>query len=105
MLLPEKVRIGPFDYNVQSMPERESRDLHLSGHYSGRTLLIRVDREQADQVVIETLFHEVDHAIFDLAGVDDKTPVEDIITRTSPLRLAVYRDNPQLVALIEWLCQ
>lgn len=104
MFLPETIRVGPFKYNVIPMKDGESEQLDAHGSCSNKNLVIKIDKGQADQMVVETLFHEIEHAINHLADVDDKTEEEDAVRRTTPLRLAVFRDNPDLFRLLKWMC-
>lgn len=75
------------------------------GHCVCEDTTILVAKKQSESQKRETLVHEIEHAIWDVAGLcgtgGEEAPLEglseeDIVKRTSPIRLAVYADNPKL---------
>lgn len=53
--------------------------------------------------VLETLLHEVGHAVHAVAAINDHSSEEEIVSRTTPIWMAVWRDNPLLLDLLcEW---
>jgi len=67
--------------------------------------LIWVSRDQSDAQVIETLLHEVHHAVNHVMGVSDATTEEDGTRRTSVVWLCVWRDNPVLLRTLSDWCE
>jgi hypothetical protein len=46
---------------------------------------------------VEVLWHEVKHAINELADIRDETSEEDSVRRSTPLEIAFLRDNPGVI--------
>lgn len=103
--LPETIKVGPYVYSV-SRDESKLRQFEheRNGQYSGRSdhekLEIQVDPNGAPAYQRETLWHEVKHCVLRLSGFSGKAGEEEMICRSSPLELAVLRDNPDLVEFL-----
>lgn len=94
MLLPDEIIIGPYTYRVRELTEEEY-ECDDEGGISHVNLVIRLHlRNRNPQFVLDTLLHEVSHGVNHVAGVDDDTKEEDQVTRTTPVWMQVYRDNP-----------
>lgn len=103
MKLPKSLRIGPFDYAVRMWTDEQSKSHEADGMCSETTIFIR--RSLEDQRMLETLLHELLHAIHDIADLGDKSDEEEFTRRSAPLLLCVFRDNPELLSLINKYCQ
>jgi len=89
--LPEHVRVGPFRYAVQIEDRPFLADdntvlCRQADHNAGR---IRVMRAAPDRMFV-TLWHELLHAIDDVAGTGLD---EDTVNRLAPVLAGVLRDN------------
>lgn len=99
---PASVKVGPYVYSV-GMDEAKIRQFEherqagFSGHSDHGALEIHIDPHNAPAYQRETLWHEIKHCVLRLSGFEGKASEEDIICRTSPMELAVLRDNPDLV--------
>jgi hypothetical protein len=105
--IPGKIRIGMHDIKTVSM-SKELRDVDDNdGLYSARTRLIHIWEEQEPTDIMETLWHEVKHGIFEATKLneDDKLEEEAVVSRSSPVELQVLKDNPKLLAWINWYCK
>lgn len=101
----DHVRIGHIDYAVRernlqwSITSGNDADCQFS---SG---VINVCTEgHCDASVLESLWHEVSHAINRLASITDRTDEEEQVLRTSPIWIQVFRDNPGFRSLINKFC-
>lgn len=105
-MLPTTIRIGHIDYRVLQATEpwhRETESYGITDPERG-TITIYHDNQPLP-VVLETLWHEVNHAINVLTNVTDKTDEEDQVRRTSPVWLQVFRDNPQFLQMVNTYAQ
>ena len=98
MQLPKLVHVGPHDYLVHVKERLPDDDF---GEIDFETLVITISGRVDIQVQIETLLHELLHAINQLADITDDTAEEDVVTRTTPYLLALIRDNPELISGIQ----
>ena len=92
--------MGPFDYRVEWTHGLKTLEMDASGMCLPEYLKIRVNHELPDQAKLECLWHEIAHAVNYVACIDDSTTEEDMVRRTSPVWLAVFRDNPELLDLL-----
>ncbi len=93
--LPTSVKIGPYTYAVRVEPgafPNDHNDRILCGESDHNACVIRVMERDPDQMVV-TFWHEVLHAIDDLAGTE---LTEDVINRIAPLLVMVLRENAGL---------
>lgn len=98
--LPEKILVGHLVYTVRPMTADEADESGAEGICSQRRETIRVSTAQCDRLMLETLLHEVGHAINWLAAIDDSASEEDYVLRTTPIWMTVWRDNPDLLDLL-----
>jgi hypothetical protein len=102
--LPKGIRVGPYTYRVETYAAH--------GHQAwGRCLYrehrigVAVGPEVSEQAVRTSLWHEVQHAVHELAGLNEggvpwPRTEEAYIGGTCALWLMVLRDNPALVAFL-----
>ncbi len=99
MIPPEQIKVSAFRYQVRF--DSAALQTRCNGTCDNNGLLIVVDPTLPYDQQADTLLHEVEHAIFYVAGVhDEKLTEHQAIDRTSTLRLAVLRENPDLVAFL-----
>lgn len=100
--LPKAIRIGNRDYAVRFFEADEEKLAtdDLSGHVIFAAGLIRIAKGQDKTWLLETLLHEIGHAINKLADLSDSSTEEDHVLRATPLWMAVFRDNQALLHLL-----
>lgn len=104
---PATIKVAALRYGVhfdraelaQAQKDAETNCLGATNHSQ---LRIVVDPLLPRDQRADTLLHEVEHAIFHVAGIGhkDKLTEHEVIERTNTLRLAVLRENPDLVAFL-----
>lgn len=99
-MIPFKtIRVGPFDIKIKQL-EGEARDTCL-GTFSDTTMSIAMrDVYETDQQMAETFLHEFLHALFSVAGIQDKDSHERTVALLSTILAGAIRDNPKQ---IDWL--
>jgi hypothetical protein len=104
--LPVTVKVGPFRYKIitdaQDLRDYEhNHGSHYVGYTSHKDLKIVIDATQAESQQAETLWHEIKHAVLHVIKFDKKDPsLEDYVYGTTPMELAVLRDNPGVVMFL-----
>lgn len=96
------IRIGCVGYAV-----KETEDLHsvdtagvkqwLHGHILLADAIIKIASDQADDIKLVTLWHEILHGILNNAG--QKQQPEGFIEALSFGLIQLIRDNPELITL------
>lgn len=102
--LPVAVRVGPFDLTVKiceaaDFTEREGET--TEGEWSDRDHLIRLrDTHPSALSLMDTLLHEIGHAIYDIYRLTDDDDQERIVATMATAWTQIFRDNP---ALLNWM--
>lgn len=99
--MPQSVRVGPFDYRVQSWPSREASAADRFGECDRFNNVIRVRDDISRQRSAETMIHEILHAVWDTQGLGDNETEERIVTCFGLGLSQVIRDNPDFVAWVQ----
>jgi hypothetical protein len=101
--LPKSIRILHRDYSVRYFPD--DVDPECDGLCEFRIGRISSVTTLSNDLILETLLHEVNHAVNFAANVDDETTEEDQVHRTTPIWMQVWRDNPELLNLLTRYCK
>lgn len=96
MKMPRYVTVGPHIYTVHETFKKFEVEDRL-GECSPTKLEIRIKPNLAESQKRETLWHEVKHAVNELAGLSDGAKEESFVKRGAPLELDVLRRNPELL--------
>ncbi len=96
--LPERIRVGAFDIEIRPWPSREANAIHRFGQFSGNEALIRIHDDMPSAAHhFDTVIHEITHAIWWAANVQDEDREERTVSALSSGWVQVWRDNPRLV--------
>jgi hypothetical protein len=94
----ETVRIGPNDVNI----EFTSLNGEIFGDYSYINNLIRIEKTLTGGPFVDTLLHEMLHAIWRLGQLKDvKETEERTVSVTASYLAQIIRDNPELIAWLQ----
>lgn len=100
MKLPTKIKVAAFDIEVVKWPFKEATAYARFGEFSCLEQLIRIDETMNTIKTVDTLIHELNHAIYWAYGIDDADKEERIVGTFATAWTQVYRDNPELLAFI-----
>ena len=98
--LPSQVKVGPYLYQVHHRDEEwyDQTESHGQCHNSKQQIDVYVTGN--DRVDLDTLWHEINHALWWMFNLEEKKDDEEKIVRTlSTGQLMVLVDNPQLQKL------
>lgn len=101
MEIPEKVKIGLYEYRVEETDEVLLVDhKECKGRIEYDNLTIKIKKELQDQLKLQTLWHEIIHGIIKEFGINldsehwtEESKVDWIATGV----LSVLKDNPELI--------
>ena len=99
--IPETIKIGHLSVKVISIDQKEADSIGADGLFCYRHATMRINCDQNESQVVETVIHECLHALWAVAGFTSKDDEEDHVSRLSPLLLMLLADNPQLVDLLD----
>lgn len=98
-MLPDRIVVGPFDLMIIHM------DSHLAGSEQSfgqfrcleQAIYIQLDMPSPHKAV-DTMLHEVGHAIYWAHDIDDEDKEERIVSVMATGWTQVYRNNPWLLS-------
>jgi hypothetical protein len=98
--LPERLHIGYRDYILEEMPD-EGKATHV-GFHQGQMQSIEINTEMPPVEVVNTLLHEIVHAIFDYANYSfaEGANEEDCTICLGNGLTQFIKDNPDV---IDWM--
>ena len=101
MKLPSFVKVGPFKFTISQETETWSSTNECQGRCNYNTHHIEVVTENRTiSHVLDTLLHEISHAVWWSMDLADSDKEEPIVRRMSTGWTQVFVDNPELVKFI-----
>ena len=99
--LPSRVRVCGFDFDIVAYRRMEAVGAQKWGEFSSAELTIRIDPSARPQKVVDTMLHEILHAMLWVyyldAGKDDEERMCSVLAMAW---LTFFRDNPTVV---DWI--
>ena len=104
MNLPTYVAVAHRTFKVIELDEDLRSCVNDDGLIDFESDSITINTAISEAQVVETLLHEIAHAVNAVANVNDHTSEEESVTRTIPIWMCVFRDNQKLVDLLcDWI--
>lgn len=101
IILPKKIVIAGFDITFEPLTHYEANEKHSWGEFAANQQKIRIDETiPTPYKLIDTLLHEIGHAIYWAYGIYDDDKEERIVSTFATAWMQVYRDNPWLLDYI-----
>lgn len=98
--LPKTVRIGPHDIKFSEMSKSDADKLY--GLFVPTEKAIKLNNEYCTgSEAVETVLHEMIHAIFNVSKLEAKHGEERIAGTVGVYLAQVFRDNPELIAWMQ----
>ncbi len=100
--LPESVRVGCLDYEIEDWNSQRANCSGRYGECSTMTQIIRVDTQYGHVRTASTLLHEILHACAHHGAYQciEKPSEEQTVTHFSEMIAQVWQDNPDVM---EWI--
>lgn len=100
LVLPSSIRVAAFDVAVVEWNHHAATAAGRFGEWSAIECCMRVDPTVNPMKVLDTLLHEINHAIYWSYGMEDEDKEERIVGTMATAWAQIYRDNPKLVSWI-----
>lgn len=97
VVLPDSVRIGPFDVRIREYSDVEAAEAGNYGSWHETSLTICIDLDRPPLKVVDTVIHEVGHALWWVYRLRRKDDQERIVAALATGWTQVWRDNPELL--------
>lgn len=98
--IPNKIKVAAFDIEIKKYAIHQASILGRFGEFSCSELCIRIDPDIMPIKRIDTLIHELNHAIYWVYGMEDEDKEERVVATFATAWTQVYRDNPELLNFI-----
>jgi hypothetical protein len=100
--LPNSVRVGPFDFEIIKWPNITASTSSRWGECSIGEQVVRIDDEIATPFkAVDTLLHEIDHAVTWAYGIKDEDKEERRVAARAVAWTQIFRDNRWLLKWID----
>lgn len=98
--LPDCVRVGPHNIRFASLSGSEAKNNY--GTFIPADQEIRLQQTYASgSMAVDTVLHEILHAIFSVGTVQAKQGEEHIVSVVATYLAQIIRDNPKLVTWMQ----
>jgi len=97
---PARIKVGHLSYEVALTPAADMGDNNADVDHED--LMIRINAALAPGAQAEKLVHEALHCCWDSWKIGPRWGEEKVVTALAPAMCAVIRDNPELVAWLQW---
>ena len=101
MKRPTKIKVACFDINIIDFTSHEASLLARFGEFSALENHIKLDPAINKIKEVDTLLHELNHAIYWAYGIDDEDKEERIVGTFATAWTQIFRDNPELLEFIK----
>jgi hypothetical protein len=99
--LPSTIRVGAYDFRIEKWSPHAASANRRWGEVSSVEQTIRIQRDMPTRYkAVDTVIHEIMHALYWAVGVDDEDTEERIVSLLSTATASLYRDNSWL---IDWI--
>jgi len=98
--VPFKLRIGHFDIQVIPLSARRAKTLECFGFYDSEDRTIAIKHPMQVSAQVETLLHEIIHAIMDIWKYEGTMDEETVCANLDGPLTKVFQDNPHLLAIL-----
>jgi hypothetical protein len=99
--LPKAIRVAAYDIKVINWDTHTACANRRFGEFCALEFCIRVDATVDPMKVLNTLIHEINHAVYWAYGLEDEDKEERVVSTMAIGWTQIYRDNPHLIRWIE----
>lgn len=93
-MIPDYIKIGYSQWRINTEPSLLEEETLGKSYHQIQQIHLQPNMSQDKQH--EVLLHEILHACYTLAGLDDEDDEEEVVNRISPFLLQVLKDNDHL---------
>lgn len=95
-LLPKKIKVGYSYYSIEIQDDKWMEENEATGDQNGDSKVINICDSWDYQTVLDTLRHEIGHALWEFFGLPDPCPEEQAVRAFGTGWQMVIFDNPEL---------
>ena len=98
--LPKSVRVAAFDIEILEWHTHSANARSRFGEFSCVEQLIRIDESMNDIQRLNSLLHEINHAIFWAYDMHDEDKEERLVSNFATAWAQIFRDNSDVLTFI-----
>ncbi len=98
---PEVIKVACYDIKVIPWTIDQSLSRDAYGEFSQSEEAIKFREHMKGPQLVDTIIHEINHAIYWAYAINDSDEEERICTAFATAWTQVYRDNPALLTFIQ----
>jgi predicted metal-dependent peptidase len=103
MKLPKSVLVGPHTVQIEPLSAQVALSNGIHGDFNSVLMRIRVDTSLPESMVLDTLLHEIAHAIYAIYHLEDTDSEERVVSIYGTAMLQVFKDNKKLLELFNYV--
>lgn len=96
------IKIGPYDFTLLPMPGEMADRNGAAGCTDILDFTILIDVRRKPRYIVDTLLHEITHAIWFVWNIQDRDDEERTVTAIGTGLATVWRDNPEV---FKWIAK
>lgn len=100
MRLPNEVVVGPYTFKIKKWSTNMTQDKDALGQFLPREEYIGIDPSLKGILLLDTLIHEINHAVYFVYNILDEDKEERTVNALSTAWVKIYLDNPSLLGYI-----
>jgi|TARA_R110000787_G_scaffold267595_1_gene373957 hypothetical protein len=98
---PKKIKVGAYKFKVVTWDRPMCHDKDAFGQFLPRQGQIALAPDLYPALLLDTLIHEINHAIYFVYNIHDKDEEERTVHTISSGWTQVFMDNPKLLNFIQ----
>lgn len=98
--LPKSVKVSAFNIDIEDWKHHSASARESHGEFSSMEDVIRVDGTMNPVKIVNTLIHEIGHAIYWAYGMEDEDKEERIVATFATAWTQIFRDSPEVLEFI-----
>lgn len=98
-----KIKVLYSTYDIVPLEERQANLREIFGQFHAKEQVIEYDSTLKNAEKINTIMHEIGHAIFHTMGIKSSNDSDEevFVNSFTAGLITVFRDNP---TLLQWIC-
>lgn len=97
---PKSVKVAAFDFKIEPWTAIQAHSSRKYGECSVEEFTIRIQENLDHFKAIDSLMHEIGHAIYWAYSIEDEDKEERVVSTFGTAWTQVFRDNPDVIRFL-----
>ena len=99
----KKIKVGAYVFTVEPMTKDYFHQSKRYAEFDNYNSVIKVYMDVSNAHILDSLLHEINHALYFAYGIRDEDNEERTVTKIASGWAMIYKDNPKLLDTIKEL--